>query len=107
MELIKFDDSCIIERKGGNDKYDNPIVEVIFEGGCLYQEDSTFTAQGMVVNRASLFIKGEVGAKINDFVNIRTKQIDEIATVVEDVDILTLPITGNTITRLSLKQGLM
>lgn len=107
MKLIRFEDSCIIERKDGKDKYDNSIVDVIFEGKCLYQEDSTFTAQGMVVNRASLFIKGEVGAKINDFVNIRTKNIDEIATVIEDVDIITLPITGNIITRISLKQGFM
>jgi hypothetical protein len=107
MELIKFNDACTVERKGRKDKYDNPVVDIIFQGSGLYQEESSLTSQGMIVYRASLFLPEKVAVKVNDLVRVDTPNHGKIEAVVENIDIVSLPITGKTITKVLLNQGLL
>ena len=70
MRLVRFNDSCIISRNDGVDKYDNEVVNIIYDGPCLYQEENIIVAQGVAVRRATLYIPREVKAHINDSVKI-------------------------------------
>ena len=105
MRLIRFDDTCTIQRVTGSDKYSNDIVSNVYEGLCLYEETSVFVTQGVTVYRATIYIQGEVLAKADDVVRVRSVNEGPISAVVSDVDIVTMPITREVITKLELKQG--
>ena len=105
MRLIRFDDTCVIERVTGSDEYSNEVVTKIYDGKCLYEEGSVFVAQGVMVYRAFLYINGKVLAETDDIIQVNTVHNDSIKAIVGDVDIVTMPITRETITKLELKQG--
>jgi hypothetical protein len=100
MRLIKFDNTCVIERVTGSDKYSNEIVDKVYEGPCLYEESSVSVSQGVTIYRAMLYIQGKVLAVADDLV-----KVNGISAVVGDVDIVTMPITREVITKIELKQG--
>lgn len=105
MRLIRFDDTCTIQRVTGSDEYSNDIVSNIYEGKCLYEETSVFVAQGVTVYRATIYIQGKALAKANDVVKVETVNEGPISAVVSDVDIVIMPLSREVITKLELKQG--
>ena len=70
--MIEFKDKCKITRATGKtDKYDEPIVEVIYEGVCLYEEGGASTSNIITLNPL-LFLPTNVLVEINDIVEIIT-----------------------------------
>jgi hypothetical protein len=105
MRLVKFDDVCTISRKEGIDKYDNEINTVVYNGHCLYQEESVLTAQGVTVRRATVSIPEDVQVNINDSIVVYKVKGEDISAVVEHSVIVKMPVTGEMITQLEIKRG--
>ena len=107
MQLIRFEDTCVIKRNvGGYDEYDNPSQEVIFEGECCYQEGGYSNAQRMFMRNPILFLP-EISELVNanDFVEVKTKFGRELKAVVNIPREIELPLTRQRVTRLELKQA--
>lgn len=106
MRLIQFNDTCVIERRTGKDQYDNPVVETVYEGNCLYQEESVIVSQGVTIYRATLYIQGRIDVQANDLVKVTDIYGHKVTSVIGDIDIVTMPITKEVISRIELKQGI-
>lgn len=107
MQLIRFEDTCVIKRNvGGYDEYDNPLQEVIFEGECCYQEGGYSNAQRMFMRNPILFLP-EISELVdaNDVVEVKTKFGRELKAVVNIPREIELPLTRQRVTRLELKQA--
>lgn len=107
MQLIRFEDTCVIKRNTGEyDKYDNPIQEVVYEGECCYQEGGYSNAQRMFMRNPILFLS-DVSTLVNanDVVAIKTKFGRELNAIVSIPREVELPITRLRVTRLELKQA--
>ena len=106
MRLIQFDEQCVVKRSSGFDKYCNPVASIVHNGPCLYQENSVMMAQGVYVRRATVALQGKIDVETNDIVEVSKINDGPIVGVVEDVDIVVLPISQETVTVLTLKQGM-
>lgn len=101
--MIEFKDKCKITRDIGNtNKYDEPIVEVIYEGACLYQEGSASASNPITLNPLLFLPTNDVLVEINDIVEIVTsfsRKRKSLVRIARDIRSRELSIT-----RLELKQ---
>lgn len=106
MRLIGFDDSCVIKRNLGVNRYDEPILEEIYVGVCCYQEGGYSNAQRMFMRNPILFLPDvSVLVNANDIVEITTKFGRNLSAIVSRAREIELPITRERVTRLELKQA--
>lgn len=106
MQLIRFEDTCVIKRKVGIDEYDEPIYEDLYSGVCCYQEGGYSNAQRMFMRNPILFLP-EVSKLVNanDVVDIKTKFGRNLSAIVNVPREVELPMTRQRVTRLELKQA--
>lgn len=108
MRLIGFRDTCIIERGGGKDEWDNPVdPEVIYDGKCLYEEAGTGYSRSMITRNPTVYLpENDALVLINDSVRIVTEKGREIKSVARIVRDVNLPWqAGIKCTRIELKQA--
>ena len=100
--MIEFKDKCKITRDTGKtDKYDEPIVEVIYDGACLYEEGGA-SASRLITLNPLLFLPTNVLVETNDIVEIVTsfgRKRKSLVRIARDIRTRELSIT-----RLELKQ---
>lgn len=106
MQLIRFEDTCVIKRNVGINEYDEPIYEGLYSGACCYQEGGYSNAQRMFMRNPILFLP-EVSKLVNanDVVDIKTKFGRELSAIVNVPREVELPMTRQRVTRLELKQA--
>ena len=107
MQLIRFDDTCVIKRNTKDkDEYDNLAQEVVYTGACYYQEGGYSNAQQMIVRSPIVFLP-DVSTMVNanDVVEITTRLGRKMNGVVYMPREVEMPITRQRITRLELKQA--
>lgn len=107
MQLIRFEDTCVIKSNLGEyDEYDNPIQEVVYEGECCYQEGGYTNAQRMFMRNPIVFLPSvSTLVNANDVATIKTKFGRELSAIVNIPREVELPITRQRVTRLELKQA--
>lgn len=108
MNLIKFEDRCVITRDGGSvevDEFDNPInVEQIYDGKCRYQQ-GVQAYMGISVRNSVVFIPKQLKVEENDIVNVEVKDdAVKVQGVVTNPRYVELPLTGEKVTRIELSQ---
>lgn len=108
MNLIKFEDKCVITRDGGSievDEFDNPInVKQIYEGKCRYQQ-GVQAYMGISVRNSVVFIPKQLKVEENDIVNVEVKDdAVKVQGVVTNPRYVELPLTGEKATRIELSQ---
>lgn len=108
MKHIEFIDTCVITRKAGVDSWDNPILNQVYSGNCLYQEGGASYADAMVTKAPTLYLpSNSVLVEINDEVAITTasgRVVNSRVKVVRDVRLRMQ--SSIDITRIELKQTL-
>lgn len=107
MDAIKFKDACIIKRViGKGDEYDEPIVEVLYDGECYYQDGGYTTAQQMLMRSPIVFIP-QVLTSIspNNIIDVTTSLGRTYSAVIGYVRDIELPITRQRVMKLELKQS--
>lgn len=108
MRLIDFRDTCIIQRGGAEDEWENKLnPDTIYEGACLYEEGGTGYSRSIITRAPTVFLpENDVLVMINDSVTITTekgREIKAIAKIIRDVN---LPWrAGIKCTRIELKQA--
>lgn len=108
MKFIEFRDTCVIERGGEKDEWDNPIDrELVYDGPCLYEEGGSGYSRSIITRSPTVYIPGvDVQVRINDAVTITTEFEREIRSVVRIVRDINMPWrTGVKITKIELKQA--
>lgn len=104
--LIQYNDSCEIFRLTGTyDEWDNPLVDTVYTGSCLYEEKtSTSYPSGVVTRTPLLFIpQGDYTVEINDSVQVTTqngRSENAVVRLVRDINI-----AGMKCVRIELKQS--
>lgn len=107
MDLLKFNDKCEITNYSGRyDEYDNPIGEIIYQGGCMYQSGNQANKE-ILVRSDVVYIVG-INHKIsaNDLITIHTHLGECIKGAVSEAYPVELPLSGNRYTRIVIKQGI-
>lgn len=104
--MIRFEDTCVIMRELGYDRYDKPVQEVVYKGECCYQEGGYSNAQRMFMRNPILFLS-EVSTLVdaNDVVEVKTKFGRELRAIVNIPREIELPLTRQRVTMLELKQA--
>lgn len=108
MNLIKFEDTCVITRDGGSvevDEFDNPInVKEIYEGKCRYQQ-GVQAYMGISVRNSVVFIPKQLKVEENDIVSVMVKDdAVKVQGIVTNPRYVELPLTGEKVTRIELSQ---
>lgn len=108
MNLIKFEDKCVITRDGGSievDEFDNPVnVKEIYNGKCRYQQ-GVQAYMGISVRNSIVFIPKQLKVEENDIVNVGVKDnAVKVRGVVINPRYIELPLTGEKATRIELSQ---
>lgn len=107
MELITFDDVCVISRPTGKvTEYDEPIMDTIYNDSCLYQEAGrSYSAKFISLSPIVFLPTNDVLVEINDVVDLVTENGRKRVGVIDNVRdiILTKPIVRK-LTRIELKQ---
>lgn len=108
MNLIKFEDRCVITRDGGSvevDEFDNPMnVKEIYEGKCRYQQ-GVQAYMGISVRNSIVFIPKQLKVEENDIVNVEVKDnAVKVQGIVTNPRYVELPLTGEKVTRIELSQ---
>lgn len=110
MQLIKFRDTCVIERETDpkvKDEWDNPMRDTLYSGPCLYEEGGTGYSRSIITRAPTVFIPGvNAQVRINDYVTITTEFGRKISSIVKIVRDINMPwSSGEKITRIELKQA--
>lgn len=108
MNLIKFEDKCVITRDSGGvkvDEFDNPInVKEIYNDKCRYQQ-GVQAYMGISVRNSLVFIPNRVKVEENDIVVVYVKEdAVKMQGVVTNPRYVELPLTGEKVTRIELSQ---
>lgn len=90
MILIKFQDTCVIERPTGQtDEWDNPVMDTIYEGACLFQEGGNSYIPPAIVKSAAVYLpSNDVLINVNDIITITTlseRVVKSSAATVRDI----------------------
>lgn len=112
MELIKFNDKCIISRaeldeKGAAkyDKYEKPILKEIYNGPCCFQQGGQ-TYRSIQARNDMLYLPtNKVLVESNDVIDVTTargRKRHGIAANPRDIE---MPISGAQYTRMEIQQS--
>jgi hypothetical protein len=108
MELIKFEDSCVITRATGTkDEWDNEIFETIYSGVCNYQEGGQ-TSLSVVTRNDILYLpQNDVLIKRNDVVTATKGNKGRVIKGVVNTTPrdIRMPLSGDELTKVEIKQA--
>lgn len=109
MQLIDFNDTCIISRYiGKKDEFGNFDVEIVYEGACLYQESGQVLSYSIITRNPSLYIPSNKAlVNMNDSVKVTTQTgrvIESRVLIARDVRLRAT--THLDITKIELKQAM-
>jgi hypothetical protein len=102
MDLLKFEDTCIVSRVTEIDAHDTEYTTDVYSGACAYQQ-GVQTYQGISQRNSVVFIPGFVRIKEND--TVRVVAVCGVAKEgkVNTVRNVQLPLSNNAFTRIELK----
>lgn len=136
MELLKFEDTCIIKRYGANPQPEPEIFEepatsssieddgweeenegdedwdeeeptIIYEGPCMYQEGGTGFNFPVIQHSAVVFLpNNDTIIEVNDEITITTRKERERKAYAQFVKDVKLPLHEKEYTRIELKQNI-
>lgn len=98
MELVKFDDKCIISSLGEyQDESDVYAEEVVYAGPCRYQFTRSVNINQQVVRSDRVYLPSGLICKIRQgqTIKVRTIDGDTLKGVISDVRKVTLPMSRN------------
>jgi hypothetical protein len=108
MELIKFEDSCVITRATGiKDEWDDERYETIYSGVCNYQEGGQSATEPLVCVGVLYLPQNDVLIKRNDVVTVvkgnKGRRIKGVVnTTPRDIR---MPLSGDELTKVEVKQA--
>ena len=102
MELIKFEDSCIISRANGYDEEGGETTREVFTGPCNYQQ-GVQTYQGISQRNSLVTLKGDVRIRQNDLAIVTESNGVRHECQVKTVRNVKLPLVGTRYTRLEME----
>lgn len=119
MELLKFEDSCVIQRYGiPPNPAPEPIAEsedwdeeegtgtAIYEGACLYEEAGTDFRYPFQEHNAMVYLpSNNVSIEVNDEVSVTTFKGRTRKAFVASVRDVKTPLNGREVTRIELKEN--
>lgn len=97
MELVKFEDKCIIsaigEYQGENDEYAEVVV---YAGYCRYQFTRSINNSQQVIRSDRVYLPHNIRCKVKQGQTIQVKTLggDTIKGIISDVRIVKLPLTS-------------
>lgn len=93
MELIKFDDKCIINRVIGTDENDYEITKEVYNGRCNYQQ-GVQAYYGWSQRNSLVVLPGDVRIRENDLAKVTESNGVVHECKVKTVRNVKMPITG-------------
>ena len=102
MELIKFDDMCIISRANGYDEDGAETTEVVYSGPCNYQQ-GVQTYQGLSQRNSLVVLAGDVRIWQNDLAVVTESNGTRHECQVKTVRNVKMPLVGTRYTRLEMQ----
>lgn len=102
MELIKFEDSCIISRAVGIGEHDEEITEEVYNNRCNYQQ-GVQTYQGISQRNSLVTLPGDVRIRENDLAIVTQSNGVKKECKVKTVRNVKMPIVGTRYTRLEME----
>lgn len=102
MELIKFDDTCIISRANGYDEDGGETTVEIHRGSCNYQQ-GVQTYQGLSQRNSLVMLPGDVRIRQNDLAIVTESNGVKHECQVKTVRNVKMPLTGKRLTRLEME----
>lgn len=107
MELLKFEDTCIISRPSGQkDEWDDIAEENIYNGPCMYQEAWTDFNYPVEEHSSVVFLpSNDILINVNDKFSITTRKGRTRVAYAESIKDIKMPLYGKEYTRIALKQN--
>lgn len=102
MELIKFDDTCIIRRVIGTDENDFEITKEVYNDRCNYQQ-GVQTYQGWSQRNSLVTLPGDVRIRENDLAIVTESNGVKHECKIKTVRNVKLPLLGTRYTRLEIE----
>lgn len=102
MELIQFEDSCVISRADGYDEDGAETFKEVYSGRCNYQQ-GVQTYQGLSQRNSVVILPGDVRIRENDIAIVTQSNGVRKECQVKTVRNAKLPITGERFTRLEME----
>lgn len=102
MELIKFEDKCIISRANGYDEDGSETTKEVFSGPCNYQQ-GVQTYQGISQRNSLVTLPGDVRIRQNDLAVVTESNGVRHECQVKTVRNVKLPLLGDRYTRLEMQ----
>lgn len=102
MELIKFEDTCIISRVIGSDEEDNEMTKEVYTGPCNYQQ-GVQTYQGVSQRNSLVTLPGDVRIRENDLAMVTQSNGVKKECQVKTVRNIKMPLLGTRYTRLEMQ----
>lgn len=102
MELIKFDDACIISRVTGIDECYSEITKTVYNDCCNYQQ-GVQTYAGISQRNSLVFLPGDVRIRENDLAIVTESNGVKHECKVKTVRNVKLPLIGTRYTRLEME----
>ena len=102
MELIKFEDMCIISRANGYDEDGGEMTEQVYSGLCNYQQ-GVQTYRGLSQRNSLVTLVGDVGIRQNDLAVVTESNGIRHECQVKTVRNVKMPLVGTRYTRLELE----
>lgn len=131
MELLKFEDTCIIKRYGippnpepepeptpspesepsaseeEDEDWDEEEGQTVYEGECMYQEAWTGFSYPVIEHSSVVFLpSNDTLIEVNDEILITTRKGRVRKAYAESVKDVKLPLHGKEVTRITLKQNI-
>lgn len=105
MSDLSYKDHCRITRSTGEyDEWDNSLTEEIYDGVCDFQPGRQ-QAGSIMTYTDKVYIKGVILARSNDLIDVTPQVGIGRKGIIEYVNFLTLDLTGDCETGISIKQS--
>lgn len=102
MELIKFEDSCVISRADGYDENGGEVFKEVYNDKCNYQQ-GVQTYREWSQHNSVVVLPGDVRIHVNDVAIVTEENGVKHECKVNNVRNVKLPITGERFTRLEME----
>ena len=102
MELIKFEDSCVISRADGYDEDGGETFKEVYKGKCNYQQ-GVQTYREWSQRNSVVVLPGDVRIRENDVAIVTQSNGVRKECQVKTVRNVKMPITGERFTRLEME----
>lgn len=107
MELLKFEDHCMVTRDSGRyDEFDNPIeASTIYDGACMFQAGGQTSLSIVTRNDVVYLPSNDVIIEANDVIDVVTARGRRRYGVVNNARDIEMPLTHELLTKIEIKQS--